>query len=822
MLIRRIGSSIAELDRKPTMAKFRFQQLWQKKSPQVGDDVTLWLDAYRIKPTLVAILVFLYGFLGVVALHSPVGDIVQTKFEDWIVFDLRAKLARSPVQSEKLKIYGLDDKTFAKLKRGTFTTLEWARLINGYSKSGAKQIVIDGLMSAAPDGDEASREEAKRLLAEASRRSQLIVGSFSSAGIDPVKGRTLLDLQGYEKYKDPHTSVEETVLWKGVLGSIQMSRQQTHAYGPEPFYKPFISSIGHIQLFTDNEIEPFLKIRQKAADGEYKITMIPHIGLTVADKLKMTPLNLIVNEQSIVLNRKGSIAVNFIHPNQIKVKSILNTFEMAQADSPILGVEPGDTVLIMPQYFTGHTDFRPSPFGLVAGGYYIAGILNSVLTGRWIQSMHLGGIFIVISGILVFVATLTASVLVYWSMIAGYVLLIAVLAILMFVYGDIQTPWIMPILTTIVTASHLFVVKTRAHERKVAVLKEALDGAIDPKRLEQLLANPNNIGLEPRERIVTLMFIDIVGFSLAAENMLPRFAFDALKNLLAELSKIVHKHNGVVDKSLGDGMLCYFGFDFDSQTTSVDHAADAARCAVEIQRESLRLNAERLSHGEVAFPLRIGVNTASCYLGNLGDHRRIEFTVVGNGVNFAKRLESGSEVFCIMLGESTYELIKGVPLEDTSIVHKMIHVKHHRSMVDAYHLDPCVSMREVRKTILESFDDRMNLVRSGERIQVSDRQRFRILIGTDAFGTLQNVSGTGLSANVSHELVIGSKQIITLSIFANSNDAKASFEKSFMVTVRWCYATRGEYIVGFSFDLMDLKEGGALVEDVIGWLNHAA
>jgi class 3 adenylate cyclase len=226
-------------------------------------------------------------------------------------------------------------------------------------------------------------------------------------------------------------------------------------------------------------------------------------------------------------------------------------------------------------------------------------------------------------------------------------------------------------------------------EGKRRGLRLSLQGTIPTKKLENLLENPAAVSLEASERVLSLMFVDVVGFSAAAERQTPKEAFSQMRALVGRITQIVHAHGGVVDRTLGDGMLCVFGYELDDTTQVTDHADEAVRCAIEIQSQNIALmpSTEKEATGPF-YPLRIGINTAGVFVGNLGGRRRIDITVIGDGVNFAQRLEAACESHRIMLGASTLALLLQVQRTGPPIQKRLIPLKHHADAVEAYELNP--------------------------------------------------------------------------------------------------------------------------------------
>ncbi len=153
------------------------------------------------------------------------------------------------------------------------------------------------------------------------------------------------------------------------------------------------------------------------------------------------------------------------------------------------------------------------------------------------------------------------------------------------------------------------------------------------------------------QQVLTVMFIDVAGFSLLAEDRRPNDLFMELKPFISQMRKIVREHGGIVDKVLGDGILGYFGYDPDGKPV-MDQGQKALDCSIALQRHSLELclNAKQ---GSALYPIRIGLNTSQVYVGDLGDDDRAEFTVIGHGVNYAKRIEDSCDIFMIMMSDAT-------------------------------------------------------------------------------------------------------------------------------------------------------------------------
>jgi adenylate cyclase len=134
---------------------------------------------------------------------------------------------------------------------------------------------------------------------------------------------------------------------------------------------------------------------------------------------------------------------------------------------------------------------------------------------------------------------------------------------------------------------------------------------------------------------VAVLFADIVGFTKLTETLSPERTFALLRSFQERSSAIVFKHGGTLDKYLGDGFMATFG----SIDLQLDAPARALACAFELQQEIERWSQKRSGRGADPLRVSVGVHCGPVTVGNLGGRERIEFTVVGDVVNVASRLE---------------------------------------------------------------------------------------------------------------------------------------------------------------------------------------
>jgi adenylate cyclase len=180
-------------------------------------------------------------------------------------------------------------------------------------------------------------------------------------------------------------------------------------------------------------------------------------------------------------------------------------------------------------------------------------------------------------------------------------------------------------------------------------LREAFGAFVDPVLAERVLAEGTELAGEEVE--VTVMFIDIRGFTTYASETEAHKVVERVNQLFSTVVPIVHEHEGHVDKFVGDGLLAVFG----APRRNERHADSALAAALEI--------ADAVPEVDPDLSIGIGLNSGPVVAGNVGGGGRLEFTVIGNTVNIAARVESATRETgdTVLLSESTRELLADPP-----------------------------------------------------------------------------------------------------------------------------------------------------------------
>lgn len=193
--------------------------------------------------------------------------------------------------------------------------------------------------------------------------------------------------------------------------------------------------------------------------------------------------------------------------------------------------------------------------------------------------------------------------------------------------------------------------KVRKQVDEISKISE-LKRYISPQAAEAAIRK-GGVKLQTQKKYVTIFFSDIRGFTQAAEEMTPEETISLLNEYLTEMTKIVFKHGGTLDKFIGDGMMAIFG-DVDSNQ---DHAGKAVGMALEMQKKMEGLNQKWAGERKRMLEIGIGIHTGFATVGNIGSDDRMDYTAIGRTVNMAARLQGIASGGDIVISEETKKKI---------------------------------------------------------------------------------------------------------------------------------------------------------------------
>lgn len=301
-----------------------------------------------------------------------------------------------------------------------------------------------------------------------------------------------------------------------------------------------------------------------------------------------------------------------------------------------------DKIVLISALAAGLSDLRATPFSPVTPGIELhANIIDSLLSGRLLHAPSASVAFLLTFAACLIVAAL-AQVL---RLGAGFPAALGVVAAwagaawLAFGAG-----WVLPLVTPVVAMSlaygSVLLVRAVSTERERRWLRTAFGHYLAPTVLDELVRSPDKLRLGGERRHMTVLFSDVAGFTTLSEKLSPEEVSTLLNGYLDRMTACVLETRGTLDKFVGDAVMA----EWNAPLEQPDHAARACETALRMLDEVARQNPTWQAAGAL-LDIRIGINTGDMVVGNMGSHQVFDYTVIGNEVNTAARLEPLNKTF---------------------------------------------------------------------------------------------------------------------------------------------------------------------------------
>lgn len=220
------------------------------------------------------------------------------------------------------------------------------------------------------------------------------------------------------------------------------------------------------------------------------------------------------------------------------------------------------------------------------------------------------------------------------------------------VYIPLATPVIALYLTAVFKKLYMLITADKYSE----LIKHAMGKYVSKDVMKKVVSNLENVDLGGVRTTVTVLFIDIRNFTQISESLSPQVVSSILNDYFKVVEPIITKYNGVINKYIGDGILAIFGEPIKSE----NHAYNAVKCGSEIINEVKIFKDNLIAKSGPSIDIGIGINTGEVFAGNVGTEQRLEYTVIGDNVNLASRLEAYNQILKtqFLISEYTYEYVK--------------------------------------------------------------------------------------------------------------------------------------------------------------------
>jgi adenylate cyclase len=308
---------------------------------------------------------------------------------------------------------------------------------------------------------------------------------------------------------------------------------------------------------------------------------------------------------------------------------------------------------------TGTHDLNPTPY---EAAYALVGIypnvLNTILTSNFIREAPDWLNFAIILGMGILMGLLVPRFKAVDGALCILILLLLYLvaAFLLFTHAGLWVQVVGPVSTLILGYLSITIYNYVQKEKEKEIVQGAFGHYLDPKVVENLVEHPelvNQLGGE--ERVMTAFFSDIASFSVFSENLSPTDLVGLINLYLTEMCDIIQGHGGTIDKFEGDAIIAFFGAPIPYE----DHAKRAVLSCIDQQEKLVELRKGFVERGEMIelrrkwaeekrgefLWARMGVNTGPMVVGNMGSRTRVDYTIMGDAVNLAARLEQAGKQY---------------------------------------------------------------------------------------------------------------------------------------------------------------------------------
>lgn len=315
----------------------------------------------------------------------------------------------------------------------------------------------------------------------------------------------------------------------------------------------------------------------------------------------------------------------------------------------------------------GLQDLRSTPVGGAYPGVEIhANLLSGMLTQQFKEKpgytlgaetvlLLLGGL--VLAGLMPFLSPVRATLV---SVVA------AVLIILINFYVYNSGNIIIPLASSLLMTAGLFTLNMAygyfVESRSKRQFTELFGQYVPPELVDEMARNPTQYTMEPKSEDLTILFSDVRGFTSISENLSPDDLRSFINEYLTEMSAAISHHRGTLDKYIGDAVMAFWG----APVSDAEHARQGVITALEMQKAAHALDKKFSARGWPALKIGIGVNSGNVRVGDMGSKVRKAYTVMGDPVNLASRLEGRTKEYGvgILVGEATEKLVKDVVFKE--------------------------------------------------------------------------------------------------------------------------------------------------------------
>ena len=580
------------------------------------------------------------------------------------------------------QVYGSDDIILVVIDSKTIEKYRWPwkrevnckifDYLNNYTQ--AKLIIHDSIFSTL---DKDNPESDKRFFNSLKRINNLIVGFMPSLNVWQNRAEGEKYDKAFLKFRA--NVVDKTnkdfVLFRSLIKYPKPYMDSVKNAGSVAMLPGFID--GNLSKYAMDEVYRTHEYLFRYNNGYYpSLAMKTYLQLNHNPEIILTDREIKFPENKYIIRQKKTPYQNIV---PIKYYKLYNTGYshikysavdvMDSFDAIRLGKKPilssdifKDKIVIIGANVpagTGLNDNKNTPISVNHPGVDIqATAIDNILHNDFLKVLPAWiNIFITVIGMLLVYGYIRVCGL-YKSIVSTIIISIGYLLFgsLCFYSGvvvNILTPIVMFVFTTILAYTHKFVLENKSKEK----VKSAMGKYMSQDVMKRIVQNIDNLGLGGKKSLVTVLFADIRGFTTMSEQMSAQQVSEILNEYFTEMEPIITKYNGIINKFIGDAVMAIFGEPIQDK----NHAKNAVKCAYSMLRKVKELQKKWTKEGKPKIEIGIGINTGEVFVGNIGSVNRMEYTVIGDTVNLASRLESYNKIYKtkLLISPTTYEEVKG-------------------------------------------------------------------------------------------------------------------------------------------------------------------
>lgn len=399
----------------------------------------------------------------------------------------------------------------------------------------------------------------------------------------------------------------------------------------------------------------------------YRNQWIPSLGLAVYrhlygnDPLVLQNKSLKTGKEEVPLDRQGLFLLHYYNPAKdfprLSAFNVVQSFQALQeGGKPVYPLHVlKDKIVFLGFTAAGLYDLKPTPLspvspGVTAHATFVANLIHKDFRVR----MSPAALLAISLSLAVAMGVAVMLISSLWKLALLLVGLAA--AVGFFVTFSFQKSlWVDGVLLSgnlglSFAMSTAFSYATEGRQRRQ--IKQMFSRYMSDLLIQDLLKNPDKLRLGGEKRVLTVFFSDLAGFTSLSEKLSPEEVVALLNRYLTAMTDIILRSGGLIDKYEGDAIMAFWG----APVPQEDHAIRACLAALDNQSRLGELRQEFLQAGLPPIHARIGINTGEMIIGNMGSSQRFDFTVIGDSVNLASRLEGAGKEYGIriLISENTY------------------------------------------------------------------------------------------------------------------------------------------------------------------------